>query len=60
MKLIYSSAYLLGVVFLVPVIFRYFTAKSKEDDIAVYTVILKKIFYTCNIFSFLIVFKVER
>lgn len=38
MKLIYSSAYILGAIFLVPVIFKYLTEKSKEDDTAVYTV----------------------
>ena len=38
MKLIYNSAYILGAIFLVPVIFKYLTAKSKEDDTAVYTV----------------------
>ena len=38
MKLIYRSAFILGVVFLAPVIFKYLTAKSKEDNSAVYTV----------------------
>ncbi len=38
MKLIYSSAYILGAIFLVPVIFKYLTEKSEEDDTAVYTV----------------------
>ena len=38
MELIYRSAFILGVVFLAPVIFKYLTAKSKEDDTAVYTV----------------------
>ena len=38
MELIYRSAFILGVVFLAPVIFKYLTAKSKEDNSAVYTV----------------------
>lgn len=38
MRSIYRSAFILGVVFLAPVIFKYLTEKSKEDNSAVYTV----------------------
>ena len=38
MKFVYRSVFVLGITLLVPVIFKYLTAKSKEDDTAVYTV----------------------
>lgn len=38
MEFVYRSAFLIGITLLVPVIIRYLTAKSKEDDTAVYTV----------------------
>lgn len=38
MEFIYRSAFILGVTLLVPVVFKYLTAKSNEDDTAVYTV----------------------
>ncbi len=38
MEFVYRSAFLIGITLLVPLIFKYLTAKSKEDDTAVYTV----------------------
>lgn len=38
MEFVYRSAFLIGITLLVPIIFKYLTAKSKEDDTAVYTV----------------------
>ncbi|WP_283684738.1 hypothetical protein [Parablautia sp. Marseille-Q6255] len=38
MGFIYRSAFIIGITLLVPVIIKYLTAKSKEDDTVVYTV----------------------
>ena len=38
MEFVYRGVFLIGITLLVPIIFKYLTAKSKEDDIAVYTV----------------------
>ena len=38
MEFVYRGAFLIGITLLVPIIFKYLTAKSKEDDIAIYTV----------------------
>ncbi len=38
MEFIYRSAFVIGITLLVPVMMQYLTAKSKEDDTAVYTV----------------------
>lgn len=38
MEFIYRSALIIGITLLVPVIIKYLTANSKEDDTAVYTV----------------------
>lgn len=38
MEFIYRSAFIIGITLLVPVIIRYLTAKSEEEDTAVYTV----------------------
>ena len=38
MEFVYRGAFLIGITLLVPIIFKYLTAKSKEDDTAIYTV----------------------
>lgn len=38
MEFVYRGAFLIGITLLVPIIFKYLTAKSKEDDIVIYTV----------------------
>lgn len=38
MEFVYRGAFLIGITLLVPLIFKYLTAKSKEDDTAIYTV----------------------